>query len=63
MTMTTSRRGFLKGAATAAAALYVGAGTNGAMAAGSEPAQLNPFVRIDADGTVFLVGTRVSVLS
>ena len=62
MTMTTSRRGFLKGAATAAA-LYVGAGTNGAMAAGSEPAQLNPFVRIDADGTVSLVGTRVSVLS
>ena len=52
MTMNTSRRGFLKSAAAAAAVLYVGTGVDGAMAAGSEPAQLNPFVRIDADGTV-----------
>lgn len=52
MTMNTSRRGFLKSAAAAAAVLYVGTGSNGAMAAGSEAAQLNPFVRIDADGTV-----------
>ncbi len=52
MTVNTSRRGFLKGAAAAATVLYVGAGADGALAAGSEPTQLNPFVRIDADGTV-----------
>jgi isoquinoline 1-oxidoreductase beta subunit len=52
MTLTTSRRGFLRGAAATAAVLYVGARPNGALAAGSEPAQLNPFVKIDADGTV-----------
>lgn len=52
MTVNTSRRGFLKGAAAAATVLYVGAGADGALAAGSEPAQLNPFVKIDANGTV-----------
>ncbi|KIC09252.1 dehydrogenase [Leisingera sp. ANG-M1] len=52
MTLNTSRRGFLKSAAAAAAVLYVGARPDGALAAGSAPAQLNPFVRIDADGTV-----------
>ena len=52
MTLNTSRRGFLKAAAAAAAVLYVGARPDGALAAGSAPAQLNPFVRIDADGTV-----------
>ncbi|WP_291730466.1 molybdopterin cofactor-binding domain-containing protein [Leisingera sp. F5] len=52
MTLNTSRRGFLKSAAAAAAALYVGARADGALAAGSAPAQLNPFVKIDADGTV-----------
>jgi isoquinoline 1-oxidoreductase beta subunit len=52
MTLKTSRRGFLKSAAAAAAVLYVGARPDGALAAGSAPAQLNPFVKIDADGTV-----------
>ncbi|KIC17288.1 xanthine dehydrogenase family protein molybdopterin-binding subunit [Leisingera sp. ANG-Vp] len=52
MTLNTSRRGFLKTAAAAAAVLYVGARPDGALAAGSAPAQLNPFVKIDADGTV-----------
>lgn len=52
MTLSTSRRGFLKSAAAAAAALYIGTRPGGALAAGSAPAQLNPFVKIDADGTV-----------
>ncbi|WP_264214171.1 xanthine dehydrogenase family protein molybdopterin-binding subunit [Leisingera thetidis] len=52
MTLDTSRRGFLKSAAAAAAVLYVGARPDGVLAAASAPAQLNPFVRIDADGTV-----------
>ncbi|WP_027233982.1 xanthine dehydrogenase family protein molybdopterin-binding subunit [Leisingera caerulea] len=52
MTLTTSRRGFLTSAAAAAAVLYVGVRPNGALAAGSAPAQLNPFVKIGADGTV-----------
>ncbi|MEX0303403.1 MAG: molybdopterin cofactor-binding domain-containing protein [Leisingera sp.] len=52
MTLNTSRRGFLKSAAAAAAVLYVGARPDGVLAAGSAPAQLNPFVKIDADGTV-----------
>ncbi|WP_435660703.1 molybdopterin cofactor-binding domain-containing protein [Leisingera caerulea] len=52
MTLTTSRRGFLTSAAAAAAVLYVGVRPNGALAAGSAPAQLNPFVKISADGTV-----------
>lgn len=52
MTVNTSRRGFLKSAAAAAAVLYIGARPNGALAAGAAPAQLNPFVRIDTSGTV-----------
>ncbi|WP_420586689.1 molybdopterin cofactor-binding domain-containing protein [Ruegeria sp.] len=53
MTINTSRRGFLKGAAAAGAVLLVGARPDGALAAASaESTQLNPFVRIDADGTV-----------
>ncbi|MFY0310640.1 molybdopterin cofactor-binding domain-containing protein [Leisingera sp. D0M16] len=52
MTLNTSRRGFLKSAAAAAAVLYVGVRPNGALAAGAAPAQLNPFVKISADGTV-----------
>lgn len=52
MTVNTSRRGFLKGAAAAAGILYVGVGRDGAMAAGSESTQLNPFVKIEGDGTV-----------
>ncbi|KIC28051.1 xanthine dehydrogenase family protein molybdopterin-binding subunit [Leisingera sp. ANG-M6] len=52
MTLNTSRRGFLASAAAAAAILYVGVRPNGALAAGAAPAQLNPFVKISADGTV-----------
>lgn len=53
MTVNTSRRGFLKSAAAASAVLVIGTRPNGALAAGSQQnAQLNPFVRIDADGTV-----------
>ncbi|MES0860801.1 molybdopterin cofactor-binding domain-containing protein [Ruegeria sp. SCPT10] len=53
MTINTSRRGFLKGAAAASAVLIVGARPDGALAAASsDGAQLNPFVKIDADGTV-----------
>ncbi|WP_109313893.1 xanthine dehydrogenase family protein molybdopterin-binding subunit [Ruegeria sp. AU67] len=53
MTINTSRRRFLKGAAAAGAVLLVGARPDGALAAASsETAQFNPFVKIDADGTV-----------
>lgn len=49
--MKTSRRNFLKGAAATGAVLYVGATSNGALAAsGQADAMLTPFVRIDADG-------------
>ncbi|SLN15161.1 xanthine dehydrogenase family protein molybdopterin-binding subunit [Ruegeria meonggei] len=53
MTINTTRRGFLKSAAAAGAVLLVGARPDGALAAASsETAQFNPFVKIDADGTV-----------
>lgn len=53
MTMNTSRRGFLKGAATATTVLLVGIRPDGAIAAGSgEAAMLNPFVKIGSDGSV-----------
>ncbi|GAA6158422.1 molybdopterin-dependent oxidoreductase [Ruegeria sp. HU-ET01832] len=53
MTINTSRRGFLKGAAAAGAVLLVGARPDGVLAAASsETTQFNPFVKIDADGTV-----------
>ncbi len=53
MTINTSRRGFLKGAAAAGAVLLVGARPDGVLAAASsETATFNPFVKIDADGTV-----------
>ncbi len=52
MTLTPSRRGFLKGAAAAVAVLYVGARPDGALASASSEAALNPFVKIDADGNV-----------
>lgn len=58
MTAQTSRRTFLKGAVaagTTAAALMVGFGPKGLLAAGTETAQLNPFVRISADGTVSVI--------
>lgn len=52
MTINTSRRGFLKGAVATAAALYVGVRADGALAASPEATELNPFVRIGADGRV-----------
>ena len=54
MTVETSRRTFLKGAAAAGGVLLVGVGPDGAVAAG-RAAMLNPFVKIDADGTVTVV--------
>ncbi|MEX3007386.1 molybdopterin cofactor-binding domain-containing protein [Hoeflea sp. TYP-13] len=53
MTVQTSRRGFLKGAAATTAVLMVGVRPNGALAAGSaEGKMFNPFVKIGSDGTV-----------
>ncbi|WP_289084298.1 molybdopterin cofactor-binding domain-containing protein [uncultured Sulfitobacter sp.] len=52
MTMNTSRRGFLAGAGAAIATLYIGARADGALAAGADITDLNPFVRIGADGRV-----------
>lgn len=52
MTIATSRRGFLKGAAATATVLMVGARPDGALAAGSDSAMLNPFVKIGSDGSV-----------
>ena len=50
MTITTSRRGFLGGAA--AAALVVGVRPDGVFAAGQDGTMFNPFVRITSDGRV-----------
>ncbi len=55
MSANISRRGFLKSAAAAAAVLYVGATPDGAAAAGSSDAMLNPFVKIDSDGNVIAI--------
>ena len=52
MSLNTSRRGFLKGAAAAATVLYVGARPDGVVAAASKPMMLNPFVKIGSDGSV-----------
>ena len=53
MTLNTSRRGFLKAAAASGAVLVVGLRPDGAIAASG--AQLNPFVKIGADGSVSAV--------
>ena len=53
MTISTTRRRFLQGAAAAGTALVIGVRPDGALAAASnETSQFNPFVRIDADGNV-----------
>lgn len=53
MTVNTSRRGFLKGAAAATAVLAVGYTPKGALAAAhAESTLMNPFVKIGADGSV-----------
>ncbi|MEO0821869.1 MAG: molybdopterin cofactor-binding domain-containing protein, partial [Pseudomonadota bacterium] len=55
MTLQTNRRAFLMGASAGAAVLVVGLDPAGAFAAGDATAELNPFVRITADGTVHVV--------
>ncbi|WP_299829428.1 xanthine dehydrogenase family protein molybdopterin-binding subunit [uncultured Roseobacter sp.] len=52
MTISTSRRGFLKTAAASGAVLVLGIRPDGALAAADSPAMLNPFVKIGTDGSV-----------
>ena len=52
MTLTTSRRSFLKGATAAGAVLIVGIRPDGTLAASGEATMINPFVKIGADGSV-----------
>tara|TARA_R110000796_G_scaffold10692_5_gene35796 strand:+ start:66298 stop:68466 length:2169 start_codon:yes stop_codon:yes gene_type:complete len=58
MTINVSRRGFLKATAAGTTALLVGVNAKGVLAAGSTASaatDLNPFVKIDADGTVTVI--------
>ncbi|PUB17464.1 xanthine dehydrogenase family protein molybdopterin-binding subunit [Yoonia sediminilitoris] len=55
MTLNTSRRGFLKGAAAAGAVLVVGLRPDGALAVGNAAAQINPFVKVGSDGRVIAI--------
>ncbi len=57
MVIETTRRSFLKSAAATGAALVIGLRPNGrlAVAASGTTSELNPFVRILADGTVQVV--------
>ncbi|SMX33992.1 xanthine dehydrogenase family protein molybdopterin-binding subunit [Actibacterium lipolyticum] len=55
MTVQTTRRGFLAGGLAAGAALVVGFTPKGALAAGHGGAEINPFVKVDADGTLTVV--------
>lgn len=56
MTIDLNRRGFLKGAAAAGAALFIGFDPKGVLAAATDhTAQFNPFVKISADGTVTVI--------
>ena len=52
MNIQTTRRGFLKGVASTSAVLVIGLNAKGTMVSGTADAQLNPFVKINADGTV-----------
>ncbi|MEL7131950.1 MAG: molybdopterin cofactor-binding domain-containing protein [Pseudomonadota bacterium] len=52
MTINTSRRGFLKGAAAAGTVLVVGIRPDGALAASGNPSMLTPFVQVGSDGSV-----------
>ncbi|WP_299777042.1 molybdopterin cofactor-binding domain-containing protein [uncultured Roseobacter sp.] len=52
MTISTSRRGFLKAAAASGTVLVLGIRPDGALAAADSPAMLNPFVKIGTDGSV-----------
>jgi isoquinoline 1-oxidoreductase beta subunit len=60
MTIHASRRGFLKGAAGAAAALAIGFDPRGALANGTAAA-LNPFVTVGADGVVTVISKHVEM--
>jgi isoquinoline 1-oxidoreductase beta subunit len=58
MTINVSRRGFLKGTAAGTTALLVGVNAKGVLAAGSASSaatDLNPFVKIDSDGSVTVI--------
>ncbi len=55
MTVSTSRRGFLKAAAATGALLVVGLNAKGAFAAADGTTQINPFVKISEDGRVVAV--------
>ncbi len=55
MAIDISRRDFLRVTAAGTTALVVGLGPRGTLAAGSEGAVLNPFVRIDGDGVVTVI--------
>ncbi len=55
MTVQTSRRSFLKGAAAVGAVMVVGMRPDGAFTAGPASAEINPFVRILPDGVVQVV--------
>jgi len=55
MTVATSRRGFLKGAAATGAVLLVGLNADRVVASGAAGAQINPFVKIGADGRVIAI--------
>ena len=56
MTINTSRRGFLKGAAASTAVLVLGVRADGVIAASpSEATLFNPFVKIGSDGSVTAV--------
>lgn len=52
MTISTSRRGFLKAAAASGTVLVLGIRPDGVLAAADSPAMLNPFVKIGTDGSV-----------
>lgn len=58
MTINVSRRGFLKGTAAGTTALLVGLNAKGVLAAGDMAAaatDMNPFVKIDANGVVTVI--------
>ncbi len=55
MTIQTSRRGFLKGAAATGAVLVVGLRPDGAAAAATSSTEFNPFVKVGADGRVIAI--------
>ena len=55
MAMQITRRDFLKTTAAGAAALVIGIDARGVLAAAQQGTLVNPFVRIDADGTVTVI--------